>query len=267
MKRVNSIFYRLIQFVTKNYSVTQKEKFLAGMLFFISKKDNAETKNKLRLLLYDERLKPYPVVGYEERLRYYGWFEMISNMQKVEGDIVEAGTGYGNTLITFLSANAYFNSSKKIYAFDSFEGFPIPHLNDIGSKVQPNEKILGWDDASPALIEDSILFHTTKNVLKLNAASIIFRKGFFKDTMPQGLPEKISLLHVDNDLYEGVLQVLHSSFKRLQPNAVVIFDEYHDEKWPGVKKAVDEFAEIFKLNIQYFPSLLRFGFIKSVETT
>ena len=95
MKWMNSIIFRFVRFMTRNYTIKQKEGFLAGMMHFIAANETAENKNKLRLIFYDQRLRAFPVISISERIRLYGWFDLIAKLQNVEGDIVEAGTGYG----------------------------------------------------------------------------------------------------------------------------------------------------------------------------
>ncbi len=262
MRITNSLFYRAVKFITKSYTPAQKEEFIAGVFHFATTAENAETKNHIRQLFYKNRLTAYPVLSPAERLRCYGWLALLEKVKNIDGEIVEAGVGYGQTLINLVIANTYFNAGKKIYAFDSFEGFPEPHQHDIGMRVNSLKKIKGWEDTTTELINEAIQFFSDDKLFVIDNQSIIYRKGFFNATMPQELPEKICLLHIDNDLYEGVLHVLESTFPVLQKGALVIFDEYHDEKWPGVKKAADEFAKTQNIHIEYFHEVLRYGFYR-----
>ncbi|HEX8529679.1 MAG TPA: TylF/MycF/NovP-related O-methyltransferase, partial [Cytophagales bacterium] len=89
--------------------------------------------------------------------------------------------------------------------------------------------------------------------------SIRLVPGFFEQTMPGKLPAKIAFLHIDCDLYEPVLHVLTHCIGRLAAGGIVIFDEYHDQKWPGAKKAADAFCAEHGLSIVFFPELQRYG--------
>ncbi|MBK7443536.1 MAG: hypothetical protein IPI65_19105 [Bacteroidetes bacterium] len=140
MRITNSLFYRAVKFITKSYTPAQKEEFIAGVFHFATTAENAETKNHIRQLFYKNRLTAYPVLSPAERLRCYGWLALLEKVKNIEGEIVEAGVGYGQTLINLVIANTYFNAGKKIYAFDSFEGFPEPHQHDIGMRVNSLKK-------------------------------------------------------------------------------------------------------------------------------
>ncbi len=262
MNLINSFLFRLTGFFSRNYTIKQKEALVAGTFEFTTQNESATQQQHARQLFYDNRLKEYPVVAADDRLRCYGWFTLFETIMNLDGEIVEAGVGYGNTLITLATANAQFKANKKLYAFDSFEGFPMPHENDMGERVQSLAPIKGWQKNSPELITNAIEYSNAQSQLQINPDSIVYCKGFFNDTMPNLLPDKIALLHVDNDLYEGALHVLTTAYERLQTNAIVIFDEYDDPKWPGVKMAVDAFSKLHPINLQYFSAVQRYGFIK-----
>jgi hypothetical protein len=51
----------------------------------------------------------------------------------------------------------------------------------------------------------------------------------------------IALLHLDCDLYESYKLALETFYDKVQPDGVIMFDEYADERWPGARKAIDEF--------------------------
>ena len=51
--------------------------------------------------------------------------DIIKKTKDLEGDIVECGVGHGRSLLMLTTLNNTFEK-KKLYAFDSFEGFPDP---------------------------------------------------------------------------------------------------------------------------------------------
>ena len=65
-------------------------------------------------------------------------------------------------------------------------------------------------------------------------------KGLFDQTLPlyQG---KIALLHLDCDLYESYMVALKNLYAKVVPGGIIMFDEYDDARWPGARKAIDEF--------------------------
>ena len=52
---------------------------------------------------------------------------------------------------------------------------------------------------------------------------------------------RLSLLHLDMDLYEPTLAALKAFWPRLLTGGVVLFDEYAIREWPGESEAVEEF--------------------------
>ena len=74
-------------------------------------------------------------------------------------------------------------------------------------------------------------------------------KGWFSDTLPNGLPEKICFAYLDGDLYESILVSLEHVYPKLTKGAICLIDDYNDPSvdplgWnslPGVKKACDEY--------------------------
>lgn len=73
-------------------------------------------------------------------------------------------------------------------------------------------------------------------------------KGFFIDTLPAFVErhrdERISVLHIDCDLYSATKQVLFALGPMLQPGCIVIFDEYFNyPDWrDGEYKAFAEYT-------------------------
>jgi predicted O-methyltransferase YrrM len=64
--------------------------------------------------------------------------------------------------------------------------------------------------------------------------------GKVEDTLPDQLPERISILRLDTDWYESTRHELETAYSRLSPGGVLIIDDY--AHWSGSKKATDEFV-------------------------
>lgn len=74
---------------------------------------------------------------------------------------------------------------------------------------------------------------------ELQPARIKLVKGMVEDTIPEHLPESISILRLDVDLYQPTLHCLKELFPLLQSGGYLIIDDYGH--WEGCKKAVHEF--------------------------
>jgi O-methyltransferase len=67
-------------------------------------------------------------------------------------------------------------------------------------------------------------------------------KGTFGEITPN-FKNKISILHLDGDLYESYLTCLDNLYDNVVEGGTIIFDEYYSHKYPGARVAVDEFFE------------------------
>ena len=71
-------------------------------------------------------------------LSYY--FEFIKrNIDNLEGDLVEAGVHKGKSLLATAILLKKLKSKKKIYAYDTWSGFPLKYKN------HPMDKFKNWD--------------------------------------------------------------------------------------------------------------------------
>jgi len=218
---------------------------------------------KLFHRIYQRFMKSYPMQPSIESLRTYGFYKLIGELKNIPGDIVECGVGRARYLVVLEYANQFFKLGRAVYGFDTFEGFPAAHKNDLGLRVANEGQILGWEsnsaDIARAVIETDKMEH--ESVLhESSVVSVITIPGLFKDTLPSNLPERIAFLHADADLYESTRDVLAYALPRMSSGSWIIFDELHEtEKWPGVKKAVDELCVTQGLNPQWVPELHRLG--------
>ena len=81
----------------------------------------------------------------------------------------------------------------------------------------------------------------------------IIHPGWFEDTVPSKLPDRISFAMIDCDLYSSTRHVLPHVYERMSPGAICLFGVYYDPQVferpgipptyssPGVKRATDEF--------------------------
>lgn len=187
----------------------------------------------------------WPTLPAETERRIFGLFDAVRACAAVPGDIVECGVGRGATLVTLARASAMFSPQKQVIGFDSFSGFPPATEHDLGGRVTAVGIPTGWEDTSPALVSSALD----------EPAELV--AGLFADTLPDRLPEAISLLHVDCDLYGSTGTVLRAGLPRVSAGGLVVFDEYGDERWPGATRAVDEAAADYDFRITWSDALGR----------
>lgn len=178
--------------------------------------------------------------------------DIFNEMEHLEGDIVECGVAYGNGLITFATFAKLEGKGRKVYGFDSFEGFPTPSIFDKSHRASMKGE---YGDAN--------LEYVQRVIRNADVGHVELVKGFVEDTA-KDYNGKIALLYIDLDLYEGYKSTLESMFEKVVPGGVIAFDEYDDPKWPGAKKAVDEFFSKLpkKYEIKKAKHIHKFYFIK-----
>ncbi len=118
-----------------------------------------------------------------------------------------------------------------VHGFDSFEGIQEHwNGNPIGSFAQ-------------------------KKLPKV-PGNVEFHVGYFDATLPAFLaahPEPVAFLHVDSDLYSSTVTVFDALGDRLQPGAVILFDEYYNfHRWQQHEfRAFQEFVGRVGLRYEY----------------
>lgn len=127
----------------------------------------------------------------------------------IEGDVVECGVGKGRTfqMLAILSEA----QNKSLWGFDSFEGFPEPTSEDRSSR---NPQKGEWKKISLKDVYDGL------SLLKLSSEylpKIKVIKGFFDESLPRAINDinKISLLHLDVDLYQSYKTCLKYLFSKV----------------------------------------------------
>lgn len=162
---------------------------------------------------------------------------------KVAGDVVEVGCNSGESSIVIQKVLHECAPEKQFHVFDSFEGLPELQGQDLKDGI--------YDKGSMTARLDEF----KKNFSDVGLDLPHLHKGWFEDTIPSCLPDRISFAVVDCDLYTSTKHVLPHVYERLVPGAICLFGVYYDEKVfprlyttgafksPGVKRACDEFFE------------------------
>lgn len=178
------------------------------------------------------------------------WWEFFKEIQGINGEIVECGVGRGRSLIILAALNKLASElnctdERKIFALDSFEGFPEPTLKDRSPR---NPKRGEWSTSPNNEFRYSP--STIQKVLSLAEieSSVEFVKGFFAETTADLDVKTISILHLDGDLYESVKVPLNNLWDKVSVGGLIVVDDYtfelsRDEKFPGARAAVMEFLE------------------------
>lgn len=160
----------------------------------------------------------------------------------VPGDLVEVGCAGGESSVVIQRVLDADTTGKRFHVYDSFEGLPEPSTTDAVDGVYQR-----GDMASPL----------DRFQANFDRAGLIGRpqihRGWFEQTIPAQLPDRISFAMIDCDLYSSTMHVLPEVYARMSRGAIGMFGVYYDPQVyrcdgipgsyasPGVKRATDEF--------------------------
>jgi len=172
----------------------------------------------------------------------------ISN-NNINGDIVECGVYRGGSLALISKYSKKFLLKSRIFGFDTFEdGFANAKIteDDVsikGRKLEFSNKNIKKNfypmvDVVKKYIED---FSQNMDV------KITLIKGDVLETLKENknIPEKISFLRLDTDLYTTTKFQLEILYPKLVKGGILHIDDYGF--LPGVRKAVDEYFKNEKI--------------------
>jgi hypothetical protein len=172
-------------------------------------------------------------------------------IKDIPGVIMEFGVWYGQNLVLFENLRAIyepFNKLRKIIGFDTFEtGFSNSILTDKDITIKGEKLHLSANTKNNFY---PTLEKVKKNIEKFSENSntkIILVKGDILKTLKKksNVPEKISFLRLDTDLYATTKFQLEILFPKLVKGGILHIDDYGF--FPGVQKAVDEYFKDKKI--------------------
>jgi O-methyltransferase len=164
---------------------------------------------------------------YADKVRFFNFWFQIERLKKeqVPGVFAELGVYKGDS--------AYFihlmDSSRDFHLFDTFEGFTEKDLEMEHGKAATYTKH-NFADTSIERVKQ-----------RLSQPQFIFHKGYFPDTATKIQNEQFAMVSMDVDLYKPTKAGLEFFYPRLARGGVLIIHDYNPD-WPGIVKAVDEFA-------------------------
>jgi len=157
-----------------------------------------------------------------DKKRAFVIYQSIKNCSHLRGDFAELGVYDGGTIKLISKINI---NNKKIYGFDTFEGFP-----NHDKKKNPT-----WKEGG--LKAD---YKTVKKMI--NDSNVFLIKGFFPNSakkLPNDL--QLSFVHLDADLFESTLSGCEFFYDKLSQGGFLLIDDYGNLSCPGVTNAVDLF--------------------------
>lgn len=161
-------------------------------------------------------------------------FEAVRQVQ-VRGTILECGVYRGASLLAL--AHLMLPLRPAIYGLDSFEGLDVPSEADkfADGTLDPAAYRGAMADVNLEILRNRL------RALGWDHVKLV--KGYFQDTLPSLANERFSLVHIDCDVYEAHVECLEFVYPRMLPGGWIVLDDYGNPRWPGAKRAVDEFLQ------------------------
>lgn len=157
--------------------------------------------------------------------------------QNVPGDFFEAGVWRGGVAIYLKNLlEVHSLREKKLWLADTFSGFPPVRDKRHKKDIKVFKTVSSFNSQIPSVNE----VQTNFDRFCLLDDKITFLEGDVADTLDKVDVPKLSLLHLDVDLYEPTRKCLDELYNKLSPGGFVIIDDYGVEFF-NCREAVDEF--------------------------
>lgn len=155
--------------------------------------------------------------------RCFMLYQCALQADSLAGDVAEVGVYKGGT--AKLLAKIFERSGKLVHVFDTFSGMP---------DVDPTRDLHQKGDFADVALEE------VKTSLS-DCANVSFHPGFFPVTAAGLDRSAFSLVHIDVDIYQSVMDCCQFFYARITEGGIIVFDDYGALSCPGAKTAVDEF--------------------------
>ena len=167
-------------------------------------------------------------------------------LQGIQGDYLETGVHTGNSAVTVGAALKNHNllTTKRMWLYDAWQGMPEVTAAD----GETAKAYVGtWGSRSQEAVANRL------SAAGIDAAAIVWRKGWFNETFLLPKPASIAFLHIDSDWYNSVMTSLDAFYDLVAPGGVVLFDDFGF--WEGTRRAFYDFCH----KRQLYPLVERIG--------
>ena len=174
--------------------------------------------------------------------RMYNTVQFLRHTLDLEGDVAECGLYRGLFSFMFCNYLRLANPNFKgqgYHAFDSFQGLSEPSEQDVISR--PEYGAVGTHCRPAGEFQGSL--ETVKSTLK-DYPLVQYHPGWIPESLSSVPDRTYKFVHVDLDLYEPIKGAVEYFYQRMVKGGIIVIDEYAIPRWPGARKAVDEFCQM-----------------------
>ncbi len=187
--------------------------------------------------LFQSQYESYKKLSLLSPDRLQNIISVIESLEK-PNEYWECGVYQGGTAL--ILANYFADNQPETWRFfDTFSGIPFNSIED--NQHQPG-------DFKEPNIQDFL------NLFGRKSNSFIY-SGIMPDTFSGLENSKISVAHVDVDVYKSVLACLGFIYPRLSPSGFIIIDDYGAGSCIGARKATDKFLVELHLPLYEFKAV------------
>lgn len=179
--------------------------------------------------------------------RFLAHYELYKLIEDIPGSIVECGVYQGNSFFSFHKFLEIFHPGDRIrhvIGFDDFKGLRL--TSEDGPEYPNRSKIEGgWKSDNFRKVLDVLLkLHTDDQFVPKSKRAFLV-DGDILQTVPEYVKQnpglRISLLHLDVDVYKPTKVALDFLYDRVVPGGLIVLDEYAMMEWGGESKALEDF--------------------------
>ena len=193
-----------------------------------------------------------------ELIRLLGKFELFKKILDVKGSIVECGVWQGRGLISWAKISSILepvNISRKIYGFDTFEGYPIGSDKDVSDRLGDKTKNGNYYSSSLNELKKIIKIYDSNRFLG-HIEKVFLIKGDANKTIPAFIENNpyiiVSLLYLDFGLYEPTKIAIKYFYPRMPKGGIIATGELDRPRYMGVTIAIMEELGIGNIKIKRF---------------
>lgn len=182
--------------------------------------------------------------------KFISHLEFFKRTSEVRGEIVEFGIFKGNSFFRWIKFRDLLEqtSSRKIIGFDIFGDFPEANYEEDKLKRDAFvEETNGGKSISYKEISELLKKQNLQKNVEIIKGDILQTLDTYIEANPH---LKISLLHIDVDLYEPSKVILEKLYSKVTKGGIIVLDDYG--AFAGTNKAVDDFFEN-KVEIKKLP--------------
>lgn len=211
------------------------------------------------------KLENFPKYVRRQQLkRFITLYEIFKKLLPVKGSIVECGVFRGFSLSTWAKLSTILepeNLIRRIYGFDTYEGFPSLHEKDRNADYE-HEVGHFFTNSYEELKELIQAYDRDRFLGHINKVQLI--KGDCTETIPKFLEDNphliVGMLFIDLDIYEPTKVALEYFLPRMHKGSILAFDELDNPQWPGETLALLESVGLKNVKLETIPGDPYIGF-------